>query len=286
MTTLTVACVQVNAGPEIGPNVDTAVRLVREAAAAGAGFVAMPENVSAIVFGREHQIARASTEEAHPALAAFRAVAAETGVYLLAGTVAIRLDDGRLANRSTFIDPQGTIVARYDKIHMFDVDLPGGESYRESSTFRPGEQAVLAESPWGPIGMTVCYDLRFPHLYRDLAKRGAVILTIPAAFTRQTGQAHWHVLQRARAIETGAFVVAPAQTGTHDNGRQTFGHSLIVSPWGEVLADGGEDVGISMATIDLAEVERARQAIPALRHDRAYAPPRTVGVAPVRAAGE
>ena len=283
---VSVACVQVNAGTDMARNTETAIDLVRQACDAGAEFVAMPENVSLIVHGRERQIAEARTEEEHPALAAFRDVAAERNVTLLIGSLAIRLDEDRLANRSFLVDGQGQIVARYDKIHMFDVDLPGGESYRESATFRPGPQAVLAPSPWGPIGMTVCYDVRFAHLYRDLAKKGAAILTVPAAFTRQTGRAHWHVLLRARAIETGSFVVAPAQTGTHDRGRQTFGHSLIISPWGEVLADGGEPVGITQAKLDLAAVDVARQAIPALRHDRDFSPAKPVVVATSRAAGE
>ncbi len=283
---VSVACVQVNAGTDMARNIETAVGLVRQASDAGADFVAMPENVSLIVQGREQQMAEARTEQEHPALSAFRDVAAECGVSLLIGSLAIRVADDRLANRSFLVDGQGEIVARYDKIHMFDVDLPGGESYRESATFRPGPQAVLAPSPWGPIGMTVCYDVRFAHLYRDLAKKGAAILTVPAAFTRQTGQAHWHVLLRARAIETGSFVVAPAQTGTHDRGRQTFGHSLIISPWGDILADGGEDVGISQATLDMSAVDKARQAIPALRHDRDFVPAKPAVVEAGRAAGE
>ena len=283
---VSVACVQVNAGTDMARNVETATALVHQACDAGAEFVALPENVRLIVHGREQQLAAACTEEDHPALAAFRGVAAERGVSLLVGSLAIRLGQDTLANRSFLLDQRGDIVARYDKIHMFDVDLPGGESYRESATFRPGAGAVLAASPWGPIGMTVCYDIRFPHLYRDLAKKGAAILTVPAAFTRQTGQAHWHVLLRARAIETGAFIVAPAQTGTHDKGRQTFGHSLIVSPWGEILADAGEPVGVVQARLDLAAIDRARQAIPALRHDRDFAPAMPAVVASARAVGE
>ncbi|HYD99546.1 MAG TPA: carbon-nitrogen hydrolase family protein, partial [Alphaproteobacteria bacterium] len=185
----------------------------------------------------------------------------------------VLLEDGRVANRLFVIDPQGEIRARYDKIHMFDVDLAGGESYRESATFRPGEQAVLAQTPWGGLGMTVCYDLRFPHLYRALAQAGARLLAVPAAFTVPTGRAHWHVLLRARAIETGCFVIAPAQTGTHDAGRQTYGHSLIVDPWGEVLADGGGEPGFVTADLDLGRIDEARGMVPALRHDRPFAPP-------------
>ena len=270
---VTVACVQVNAGPEIEPNLAAASELVLRARDRGAELIALPENVSAIVSGRERIIARAYPEDAHPGLPVFRDLARRTQAMLLVGSLAIRLGPQILANRSFLIGADGTIVSRYDKIHMFDVDLPGGETYRESATFRPGEQAVLAPTPWGPLGMTVCYDLRFPYLYRTLAQAGAVMLTVPAAFTRQTGQAHWHVLLRARAIETGSFVIAAAQTGTHDAGRQTFGHSLIVAPWGEVLADAGEEVGVVTARLDLERVEDARRAIPALRHDRGYAVP-------------
>jgi predicted amidohydrolase len=274
---LTVACVQVSAGPEIGPNLEAAGRLVREARARGADLVAMPENVSMIVRGRERVMARARAEADHPAIPFFRDLARETGAWLLVGSLAVlpedeagRGEEGRVANRSLLIDAEGTVRARYDKIHMFDVDLAGGESYRESATFRPGGRAVLAASPWGGIGMTVCYDLRFPHLYRTLAQAGARILMVPAAFTVPTGRAHWHVLLRARAIETGCFVVAPAQTGTHDEGRRTYGHSLVVAPWGEVLADGGEEVGVITARLDLAKVEEARGMVPSLRHDRPF----------------
>ena len=189
---------------------------------------------------------------------------------MLAGSLAVRLPDGRVANRSVLFDKEGRVAARYDKIHLFDVDLGNGESYRESATIAPGDRAVIAKTPWGPIGLTVCYDLRFPHLYRTLAQRGANFIAIPAAFTRTTGQAHWHVLQRARAIETGCYVFAPGQCGTHAEDRQTYGHSLIVDPWGAVLADGGEQVGIITARIDPAQVAAARRKIPALTHDRPF----------------
>ena len=269
---LRVACVQVTAGTEMAANVAAAAESARRARAAGAELIATPENVSMVVLGRDRILANARTEADHPALAAFRDLAAEIGAWLLVGSLTIRLDETQAANRSLLIAPDGSIAARYDKIHMFDVDLPGGESYRESETFRPGSRAALAETPWGRIGLTVCYDVRFPHLYRNLAQAGARVVTVPAAFTRQTGEAHWHVLLRARAIETGAFVVAPAQTGTHDGGRQTFGHSLIVGPWGEVLADGGREPGFVMAELDLTAVDRARHAVPALAHDRPFAP--------------
>jgi predicted amidohydrolase len=216
---------------------------------------------------------KAFAEEDHPALSAFRALARDVDLWLLIGSLAIRLGRDKVANRSILLDNQGRIVARYDKIHLFDVDLDGGESYRESETIAPGDRAVIADTPWGRLGMSVCYDLRFPHLYRSLAKAGADFLSIPAAFTRTTGRAHWHVLQRARAIETGCYVFAPAQCGVHALGRETFGHALIVDPWGVVLADAGKDVGFIMAEIDLAAVAEARRKIPALTHDRPYAEP-------------
>lgn len=268
---LRAACVQVNAGTEILPNLNAAADLVRRARDAGAELIALPENVSMIVQGRDRLLARVRGEDGHPAVPFFAGLARETGAWILAGTLGIRLDEGRVANRSLLFDAEGRIVARYDKIHMFDVDLAGGESYRESATFRPGERAVVAPTPWGGLGMTVCYDVRFPHLHRALAKAGASLLTVPAAFTVPTGRAHWHVLLRARAIETGCFVLAPAQTGTHDQGRRTFGHSLIVSPWGEIMADGGEEVGFVTADLDLSAVAEARRMIPSLTHDCPFA---------------
>lgn len=270
-STLKAACVQVNAGPEILPNLRTAGDLVRRARDAGADFIAMPENVSLIVQGRAKVLERVKPEAEHPAVPFFADLARETGAWLLAGSLGILLEEGRVANRSYLFDGDGRVAATYDKVHMFDVDLQGGESYRESATFRPGDRAVLADSPWGGIGLTICYDVRFAYLYRALAQAGARILTVPAAFTVPTGRAHWHVLLRARAIETGCFVIAPAQTGTHDQGRQTYGHSLIVAPWGEVLADGGEEVGITVADLDLDRVEEARRMVPALTHDREVA---------------
>lgn len=270
MTTLRAACVQVNAGPEIGPNLEAAGVLVRRARDAGAALITLPENVSLIVQGRENVLARVKPEAEHPAVPFFAGLARETGAWILAGSLGILLEEGRVANRSYLFGADGSIAARYDKIHMFDVDLKGGERYRESATFRPGDRAVVADTPWARIGMTVCYDLRFPQLYRALAKAGVDILTVPAAFTVPTGRAHWHVLLRARAIETGCFVLAPAQTGTHDQGRLTYGHSLIVAPWGEVLADGGEEVGFVMADLDLDLVAEARGMIPSLTHDRVF----------------
>ena len=269
----TAASVQVNAGPEIGPNLEAAGTLVRRARDAGADFITMPENVSLIVQGRAKVLARVRPESDHPALPYFQELARETGAWLLVGSLGILLEDGRVANRSFLIDGAGGIQARYDKIHMFDVDLPGGESYRESATFRPGKRAVLAETPWGGLGLTICYDLRFAHLFRTLAQSGAGIITVPAAFTAPTGRAHWHILLRARAIETGCFVIAPAQCGVHDEGRLTYGHSLIVGPWGEILAEAGEEPGVITARIDMARVAECRGMVPALRHDRAFTGP-------------
>ena len=216
---------------------------------------------------------KARPETADEWLPRYRSLARETGAWLLLGSMAVKVGEERCANRSLLIDPGGAVVARYDKIHMFDVDLEGGESYRESRRYRPGGEAVVADTPWGRIGMTVCYDMRFPSLYRDLAQAGADYLTVPSAFARPTGSAHWHVLLRARAIETGCFVFAPAQCGEHAEGRKTFGHSLIVDPWGEVLADGGEEPGVVTADIDPAKVREARRMVPSLGHDRPYAPP-------------
>jgi predicted amidohydrolase len=266
----TVACVQTNSAREFEPNIVTATELVREARRAGADFVLLPENVSMLEPVGRSLKEKALPEEAHPALAAFRDLARETGIWLLIGSLAIKLEDGRVANRSLLVDPEGTIVARYDKIHMFDVDLGPGQTYRESATIAPGASAVVAPTPWGPLGLSICYDLRFPHLYRRLAQDGAAFLSIPAAFTRATGRAHWHVLQRARAIENGAYVFAPAQCGTHAEGRETFGHSLIVDPWGTVLADGGEESGVILAEIDPDQVAEARRRIPSLGHDRPF----------------
>ncbi len=276
---VTVACVQMTAGREVGPNVAAATALIRRAHDAGAKLVLTPENTAMMEPVKPQLLAKARTEAEHDALPAFRALAAELGIWLLIGSLQVKLDQTTLANRSFLIDDTGAIAARYDKIHMFDVDLKGGESYRESATFRAGERAVVAATPWGRIGMSVCYDVRFAYLYRALAQAGAAFLTVPAAFTRPTGEAHWHVLLRARAIETGSYVLAPAQCGEHAEGRRTFGHSLIVAPWGEVLADGGEAPGIVLAEIDPTKVEEARAMIPALRHDRGFVAPEVPGFA-------
>jgi predicted amidohydrolase len=214
-------------------------------------------------------------ESGHPAIAAFGGLAKETGAWLLAGSLSVKRGDRKIANRSYLFDPGGRVVASYDKIHMFDVAIGDGQTYRESATFEPGTEAVIADLPWGRLGLSICYDVRFPHLYRALAKDGADFLAVPAAFTHVTGTAHWHVLLRARAIETGCFVIAPAQCGTHAEGRRTYGHSLIVDPWGEVLADGGEEVGFVTAEIDPAKVDEARRKVPSLSHDRPFSLERT-----------
>ena len=276
------ACVQMTAGPEVGPNLDAAAALIREAAAGGAKFIFTPENTSIIEPNRELAIAKSFTQDEHPGLPHFSKLAKELGVWLLIGSMPIRVEPERLANRSFLIDDQGRIITHYDKIHLFDVDLPNGEVYRESERIRPGSQAVLAPTPWGGLGMTVCYDLRFPQLYRDLAHAGAAIISIPAAFTVPTGEAHWHVLVRARAIETGAFVLAPAQCGTHAGARRTYGHSLIIAPWGEILAEAGDQPGTIATVVDFSQVAAARGMIPSLRHDRDYARPQPV----LRVAGE
>ncbi|MGB0695314.1 MAG: carbon-nitrogen hydrolase family protein [Rhodospirillaceae bacterium] len=265
------AILQVNASTDMQANIDQACALTRAARDVGADLVLMPENVAMMEWGRANITGKARTEAEHPALAAFQDLARETGLWLHCGTLAITLEgEDRIANRTYVLDPKGEIQARYDKIHMFDVDLGGGERYRESATFRPGEQAVTADLPWGTLGLSVCYDLRFPHLFRDLGKAGADFLTIPAAFTQKTGMAHWHVLLRARAIETGCWVFAPAQTGSHANDRKTYGHALIIDPWGAVVADAGEEPGFQIAQIDPAACAEARGMVPALTHDRPY----------------
>lgn len=268
MKKLNLALVQMTSSQDVGENIAHACAFIDEAVGKGAQFIATPEMTSLLTSKRETLFAQAAVEGEDKALSAFRKKAEEHGVWLLIGSLPIVVGEGRVANRSFLIDPDGGVRARYDKIHMFDVDLDGGESYRESKLYQAGEGAVVADTPWGGLGLSVCYDVRFPYLYRALAQNGAQLLSVPAAFTRPTGEAHWHVLLRARAIETGCFVFAPAQTGVHAGGRKTYGHSLIVDPWGEILADGGETCGIIQAELDLGQVEKARQRIPSLHHDR------------------
>lgn len=264
------AIIQLNAGPVIEDNLRAAEALIRAAAKDGATLIATPENTCRMRAKIEDKLATSHLEKDHPAVPFFAKLANELKVTLIIGSISsIKAEEGRLANRSFLFTKGGQMVATYDKIHMFDVDLPNGDRYRESDTNRPGDQAVLAEADGLKIGLTVCYDVRFPDLYRTLAKQGAQILSIPAAFTVPTGQAHWEVLLRARAIENGAFVLAPAQVGTHEGGRATYGHSMIIAPWGEILAEIEDDgPGFACADLDLDQVDKARTAIPALKHDR------------------
>jgi predicted amidohydrolase len=268
--TFTAGLVQMRSGLTPQANLDTAVRLIKEAKDAGADYVLTPEMTNIMEVKRERLFATIVAEESDASLAAFRELARKLGIFVHVGSLAIKLLADKAANRSFLIDRQGEIVARYDKIHMFDVDLTNGESYRESRSYRAGEIAVVVDLPWGRLGLTVCYDLRFPALYRALAEAGSSFLAIPSAFTRQTGEAHWHVLLRARAIENGSFVLAAAQGGKHENGRETYGHSLVVDPWGRILAEGGTEPGVVLASIDPAEVAAARAKIPSLQHGRRF----------------
>jgi predicted amidohydrolase len=265
-----VGLVQMRSGRVPARNLDSAVALIREAKSAGADYVLTPEMTNILESSRESLFAAIVPEEKDPSLAAFRTLARELGLYLHIGSLAIEVLPEKAMNRSFLIDPKGEIVARYDKIHMFDVDLAGGESYRESHSYRPGELAVAADLPWGRIGLTICYDLRFPALYRALAEAGASFIAIPAAFTQQTGEAHWHILTRARAIENGCFIFAAAQGGRHEHGRETFGHSIVVDPWGRVIAEGGSEPGVIMADIDPSLVATVRARIPSLQHGRRF----------------
>ncbi len=252
---------------------------VRTAVAGGAGFVLTPEVSNCVSASRTHQKRVLNHEADDPMLAMLREEAARAGIWLLAGSLVVLTndEDGRFANRSLLIDPAGAVLARYDKIHMFDVQVSETETYRESAGIRPGSRAVLARTPFAALGLTVCYDLRFPQIYRALAQAGAEVLTVPSAFSPLTGAAHWEVLLRARAIETGCYVLAPAQTGTHPasagRARQTWGHAMAVAPWGEVLADAGTEPGVIYADLDLDAVRRARARVPSLSHDRAWEGP-------------
>ena len=264
------ACVQMRSGRDPLANRDAAVALVREAADAGADYVQTPEMTSLVEREKARLFANVTVPDEDPTLAALREVARERGIVVQIGSLAVRNGD-KIANRAFLIDAAGAITASYDKVHLYDVDLPNGERWRESATYTGGACAVVADTPWAPIGVTICYDIRFPALFRALAEAGATVITAPACFTRQTGEAHWHVLHRARAIETGSFMISAAQGGQHEDGRETYGHSLIVDPWGKVLADaGGNQPGIILAEIDLARVTEARARIPALLHARPF----------------
>lgn len=262
--------VQMTSGTEVADNVRQATALIRGAAAKGAQLIVTPENTTQIEPDKARVLAEAKSEAEHPAVPAFSDLARELKRWLLIGSLTIRQSDTKCWNRSYLFQPDGGIAARYDKIHMFDVDLAGGESYRESRNYRPGELAVLHDLPWGRLGLSVCYDLRFPALYRALAEAGASFIAIPSAFTRQTGEAHWHVLNRARAIENGSFVLAAAQGGKHENGRETYGHSIVIDPWGRIVAEGGTEPGVVLADIDPGEVAAARARIPSLEHGRRF----------------
>jgi predicted amidohydrolase len=273
MSVFRAACVQLRSSDNIAENIAAASVLIREAAASGATFIATPENTTLMAPDAGAKLEQSFDEAHDPALPAFRALAAELGVTLLIGSLAIKVSETKTANRSFLIDPKGAVSARYSKIHLFDVDLPSGEQYRESGTVAGGDAAVIADTQWGKLGLTICYDMRFPQLYRALATKGAFAFTVPSAFTETTGRAHWHVLLRARAIENGAFVIAPAQGGLHANGRRTYGHSLIIGPWGEILAEAGTEPGVIFAEIDPALSGAARAKIPNLQHGRDFAEP-------------
>ncbi len=271
---LKAACIQLGSGADIARNLEGAGVLVREAASRGAQLILTPEVTDQVVSNRAEKLHETLTQEEHPGVPFFSALAKELNITLIIGSMAIKVAKDKIANRSFAFGPDGGLLATYDKIHLYDVDLPSGESHRESRIFTGGDRAAVIDTPAARIGLSICYDLRFAYLYRDLAKAGAQILTIPAAFTVPTGRAHWEVLLRARAIETGSFVLAAAQSGDHEGARSTYGHSMIISPWGDILAQRSESgPGIVMADIRLEDVEKVRASIPALQHDRAYTKP-------------
>src|SRR5262245_12474162 len=269
-STFRVGLVAMRSGRNPGDNLAAATKLIEQAKKGGADYVLTPENTNIMEIDRERMFATIVPEEQDASLITFRELARALGLFIHVGSLAIKVSHDKAVNRSFLIDPRGEIVARYDKIHMFDVDLKGGESYRESRNFRPGDLAVMVDLPWGRLGLTVCYDLRFPSLYRALAEAGASFLAIPSAFTRQTGEAHWHVLTRARAIENGSYVFAAAQGGKHENGRETYGHSVVIDPWGRIIAEGDTEPGVIFADVDPAEVTAARARIPSLEHGRRF----------------
>jgi predicted amidohydrolase len=273
MAKVRIACLQTHSGNDYAANLATLTAMAREAAGGGARFIFSPEYV--LMMDGSGSIMRENALDAagEPALSALAALSRELGVWHLVGSLTLKSGDGRMLNRSLLVSDRGAVVAAYDKIHMFDATLPSGTVIRESSAYRPGERAVLASTPWGALGMTVCYDLRFPQLYRALAQHGAVMLAVPSSFQRETGKAHWHTLLRARAIENASFVIAPAMCGDHPGGRMTYGHTLVVDPWGEVIAEGGEAPAVVHADLDLGRVEAVRSLLPSLTHDRPFAPP-------------
>jgi len=270
VSTFKVALIQMRSGLEPEANLAAVLAGIDEAKRGGADYVQTPEMTNLLENQRERLLTKIFSEEHDPTLATLREVARKLSIFIHLGSLAVKATPEKAANRAFLIDRNGDIAARYDKIHMFDVDLAGGESYRESNTYRPGDLAVVADLPWGRLGLTICYDLRFPALYRALAEAGASFLAIPSAFTKQTGEAHWHVLMRARAIENGCYVFAAAQGGRHEHGRETFGHSLVVDPWGKIIAEGGTEPGVIFAEIDPAEIVAARSRVPSLSHGRRF----------------
>jgi predicted amidohydrolase len=270
MSAFKAACVQLRSSDDVAGNIRDTAALIREAAGHGAQFITTPENTSLMALDGGAKLAHSFDEAHDPALPVFTALAKELNVTLLIGSLAIKVSPDKTANRSFLIAPDGRVTARYSKIHLFDVTVASGESYLESATVAGGDAAVVADTQWGGIGLSICYDVRFPQLYRKLAQKGAFAFTVPSAFTVPTGSAHWDVLLRARAIENGAYVIAPAQGGTHANGRKTYGHSLIVGPWGEVLAEAGTDPSIIIAEIDPHASAAARAKLPSLTHDQNF----------------
>jgi predicted amidohydrolase len=270
------ALLQITSSDSPTENLELLQQLIAEAAANGAGFVLTPEVTNCVSLSRVHQQEVLSREEDDPNLAALRQTCTKYGIWLSIGSFGVKTDDpdGRFANRQFLISPQGDVIARYDKIHMFDVEVTPEETFRESDGYRPGDQAVVAKTPFATLGLTICYDLRFPHLHRALAKAGAEILIAPAAFSPVTGAAHWHALLQARAIETGCYVLAAAQTGVHKTSRgaqrKTYGHTLVVAPWGEILVDAGAAPGITYVDLDMEKVAEARRRVPSLTHDRKF----------------
>ena len=273
MTAFKAACVQLNSGNDLAANLRAAETAIRSAAASGAQLIMLPEYAAMMDGSGRVMRENSPTEDGHPALDRFRVLARETKAWLLVGSLTIKVDDERMVNRSYLLSATGEIAARYDKIHMFDCTLPSGKVIRESSAYRPGEAAVIAPTPWGPLGMTICYDLRFPQLYRALAQAGALFLAVPSSFQRETGVAHWHALLRARAIENLSYVFAPAMCGEHPGNRTTYGHSLIIDPWGKILAELGDEPGIALAEIDVDRVAKVRGMLPSIEHDRPFTGP-------------
>ncbi len=273
MTAFKAACVQLNSGNDLAANLQAAETAIRSAAASGAQLIMLPEYAAMMDGSGRVMRENSPVEDGHPALDRFRVLARETKAWLLVGSLTIKVDDERMVNRSYLLSATGEIAARYDKIHMFDCTLPSGKVIRESSAYRPGEAAVIATTPWGPLGMTICYDLRFPQLYRALAQAGALFLAVPSSFQRETGVAHWHALLRARAIENLSYVFAPAMCGEHPGNRTTYGHSLMIDPWGKVLAELGDEPGIALADIDVGRVAKVRGMLPSIEHDRPFTGP-------------